>query len=141
MLCFLYGPGEPGRYAAQETMSQASEKITELYTLSQNDFEQQLRVRVINLRRQLLTDLLTSPGDEPQTILAEVSRLFVVAQKQISQDANITEEQRTDFESRTDNLVADAVVTIERCIQENADWRSPEFQIDCATRLEIPIAT
>ena len=118
-------------------MPKSSDKIEQLYSLSQYEFSYTFRARVINLRRQLLADFLISPGNDPHVILAEIARLFVVAQKQISADADITEKQREDFQSRTDKLVADVAASIECCIEKYPDWRSPEFQIACATQLKL----
>ncbi len=111
-----------------------------MYQLEGQEFEERFRVKSTNVRRTLLEEFVRAPFDDADANLETQGRLLVVAQKQIADGANLTDEQAGDFASRMDDAVADAIVLIRRCIDEFPDRNTAEFQLEAARRLGIPVA-
>jgi hypothetical protein len=110
-----------------------------MYQLSGDAFDEQFRIKSVNIRRSILEEMLRDPSNDPEATLDTNARLLVIAQRQIANDAQLTSDQIDDFEHRMDNLIAEAVLTIKDCIEQFTDWRSAACQIECARRLEVPV--
>lgn len=121
-------------------MKPASLSIAELYRLQGQAFGERFRVKAINVRRTLLEDFVRAPFGAIDDDLETIARGIVVLQKKIAAGANLTDEQTEDFASRLDDVVADAIVVIRRCVEKFKDRHAPEFQLEAAKRLGIPVA-
>ncbi len=121
-------------------MNSAAASIFEMYRLQGQAFEDQFRVKSINIRRSLLEEFIGAPVSDADANLETQGRLLVLAQREIGAAANLTTEQEEDFASRLDDVVADAIVKIRRCLEQFPDRYSTKFQLDAARRLGIPVA-
>ena len=119
-------------------MDPAAESISAMYQLQGNAFEERFRIKAGNICRSLLEGLVCDPLSDDN--LDTQGRIFVVAQKRIAAAAGLTADQTEDFASRLDNVVANAIVVIRRCLTKFPDRRSVEFQLEAAKRLGIPVA-
>lgn len=121
-------------------MTPASRSISEMYRLSGQAFEEQFLIKATNLRRMILEEVVRAPFPDIDEHLETLGRTLVVGQMQIAAAAQLTADQTADFESRLDNVVADSIVTIQRCLEVHPDRRSVEFQSEAARRLGVPVA-
>lgn len=120
-------------------MNQAAESVTEMYRLSGQAFEDRFRIKATNLRRMILEQVVHAPFSDIHEHLATLGRTLVVAQMHLVADARLTPDQSADLESRLDSVAAEAIVTIERCLEGHPDRWSSEFQFEAARRLGIPL--
>jgi hypothetical protein len=111
-----------------------------MYRLQGPAFEERFRIKATNVRRALLEEFIRAPLSDVDDNLETQGRFLVIAQKQIAAGANLTEEQAEDFASRMDNVVADAIVLIRHCLKDFTDRNNPQFQLEAARRLDIPVA-
>lgn len=117
----------------------ASTAITELYQLDGEDFDRRFNVMALNIKRQLLEDFITSPLTDSESTLQALSAALIETQKTACHSANISPEQTTDFETRIDNCLADAVIVIRDQHAKYGDTMLPEFQLEAARQLGIPV--
>ena len=121
-------------------MSAASDSISEMYELQGQAFEERFLVKATNLRRMILEEVVRGgPFTDLDSHLETLGRTLVVGQMRIAADAQLIPEQASDFETRLDNVVADGIVTIQRCLEAHPDHQSVEFQFEAARRLGIPM--
>lgn len=120
-------------------MNPAALSVTELYRLQGQAFEDRFRIKATNVHRFLLEEFIRAPFSDPDDSLETQGRILVVAQKGIAAGANLTEQQADDFESRMDDVVADAIIVIRRCLEQFPDRDSADFQLEAARRLGIPV--
>src|SRR5262245_7587824 len=111
-----------------------------MYRLSGEAFEERFLVMTTNLRRMILEDVVRAPFHEVNEHLEVLGRTLVIGQIEIGAEAQLSPDQAADFESRLDDIVAEAIVTIQGCLDEYPNRQSVEFQFEAATRLGIPIA-
>lgn len=110
-----------------------------MYRLEGEAFEHRFLIMATNLRRIILEDVVRAPFPDVDEHLETLGRTLVVGQMQIVAEAGLTPEQAADFESRLDNVVAGAIVTIQRCLEQHPNRQSVEFQLEAAMRLDIPV--
>lgn len=116
----------------------ASVSIAEMYSLRGEAFEVRFRIKMTNIQRALLEEMVRDPFSCDN--LDTQGRLLVVTQKRLAAAANLTGDQAEDFASRLDNVVAETIVVIRRCLEEFPDNGSVNFQLQAAKRLGIPVA-
>ncbi len=115
--------------------------ITELYKLTGSDFDDKLYVIITNSRKQLLADFLRNDFDDnPSDLLATLSAAVIAAQKLMCKNANLSEKQQYDFESRIDNSLADATLIIDAVYAKCPSVTSREFLREVTTQLDIPVS-
>ncbi len=120
-------------------MKFASNAVTNMYRLDAPQFSDRVRTMELNVKRQLLEEFVREPGPS-DTVLARQSAVIIQAQKGICHDAEITNDQKQDFESRIDRWIANAIITIRRVLTDFPDPRSASFQLEATKQLGLPVA-
>jgi len=121
----------------------ASAAIETLYALTGTAFDQRLHTILTNVKRQLLEDFVGAPSaihEDVEELLGDVSAAIIEVQKTGCRDANITADQKQDFENRLDSEVADAIIIIRDSFATFRDRASVDFQLETARQLGIPVA-
>ena len=122
-------------------MTAASDAITSLYTLPAADFDRRLQIMLTNLRRIFVEELRDAPDTlqlDQDGLLAFLTGGAVASHLQSSQLADITEEQKEDFQLRLDRNLAEAVLVVQRCLAIIPDSASAAFQREIAAELGVP---
>jgi len=124
-------------------MNAATTAITQLYQLTGSDFDNRFLVMTTNIKRQLLEDFILAPKvihSDVEQLLGDLSAAVIQTQKTACLSADISEEQKRDFENRIDNCLAGAIIVIRDCFAVSGDRASADFQLETAKRLGIPVA-
>lgn len=124
-------------------MATAADAITRLYQLNQQEFTDRFGIMAANIKGRLLEDFVRAPGfvaTDVEDLLGMLSSAVVATQKTGCSAADITDEQRIDFETRIDNCLADAVIVIRDSFLRFGERTSREFQLETARQLGIPVA-
>ena len=121
-------------------MNPAATAVTNLYRRIGDDFARRFVVLATNVKRQLLEAFITAPNlihSDPEELLGDLSAGLIQVQKAACLEAEITEEQKQDFENRLDSTLAEAIIIIRDCFSRFGDRTLPAFQLETAKRLGI----
>lgn len=124
-------------------MTPAAEAIARLYRMNQPEFDDRFGIMAANIKARFLEDFRSTPGfvvSDLDDLLGMLSSAVIATQKAGGSAADISDEQKIDFETRIDHCLADAVIVVRDSFLEFGERESVEFQMETAGRLGIPVA-